>query len=1378
MPSNESPEDLAALVEAKKRALAGFKGHLTRAVNALVKQATFVSKNPPTDAHVVMLEKLHQKMLDQEKKLVQRVEEVADLDLDNAEAYHKDLDGYCASVQDATDLYSLTLVEVHKALAAPVPTVSASPSHGPAGGQRPRSVDALKPNTLSRDATHVIFTSWLARLRAWFDASHFELSGKTEQHHYTYACLDDYLVERIKSKVRATTDVFGGADTIEGLLRAEFDATHPLFVRRHEFFKTKQSIGQRFSDWANSLRAQGDECQLAELTPDSVYSLRYVVGCIDNDLLQKLLETDGELASMNRAVAEYEVRKVTTVSTSTKVSGIGLNQSSRGSSSSAGCPGCGDSSCNDRKTCRAKDSTCNWCLRKGHWAAVCKGKAAGKPRAKAQSRAPWKSKPSEAADRAASNASSKACRASACSDGLNEPTPRLDIVIKNRVFSALPDTGATRTVVPLKLAQEMLLDVDKAVTANVTTANNQHMECVGSAVVEISTVQPTVTTVTNALVCSDASDIFIGWKDLISLRRLPRDFPCVVASAASQRAASINLEPIISEFPDVFDDVKVKPMAGPAMHIHLKQDVTPKAVYRPRQIPHHLQEEAQKVLDMTIASGVIVPVSEPTDWISPAFFVPKPDGRARLVTDYTQLNKFVARPVHPFPSPQEIVRSIDSSSKFFAKLDAASGYFQIPLDEESSLLTTFLLPSGKYRYTRAPMGLSSSSDEFCRRSDEAIKGIKGVLKIVDDILVQGSTEEELLSRITQVLKRCQEKGITLYRSKAEAGSSVKFAGYIISSDGVKPDPSKVQAITDFPRPSDVTGVRSFLGLANQLGMFVSNLAMVTNPLRQLLKKDSAFSWTAEHEVSFNKCKDLLNSSLCVVPFTSDRPTCLYTDASCLNGLGFVLMQEGRVIQAGSRSLIDAETRYAVIELEATAIAWAVNNCRHYLIGCPTFTVYTDHRPLVGIFEKDMTDIDNPRLVRLREKLLGYNFNVEWINGKANAAADALSRSPIASVIVAAAAAESTSVVEELDDPALDELVEATKVDQSIIAVKQALARATPYTQLPKQHVARSYKHVYNTLSLHSTGLLLVDGHRIVVPAACRRQILEGLHKPHAGITRTRKWAKEAYYWPGMVEDIAKVVENCEECQQVRQANPVEEPFVERPAFKPMEAVSVDLFEFRGKHYVVMVDRYSSMPFISKLTTLGTHSVIRILTGWFNEVGWPKSLGSDGGPQFREEFTAWAKSNKIKFELSSSYNPMSNGLAESGVKRMKHLLEKSDSWTSFLEALLAFKNVPTARGESPASLFYGRKLRIPEIPIVEASSKSDPTPPAQDVPTSPSRRFSIGDQVRIYNRVTKRWDTTGIITDSRNCGRSFFVEKRNGRETLRNRRFLRRIKTSA
>ena len=150
----------------------------------------------------------------------------------------------------------------------------------------------------------------------------------------------------------------------------------------------------------------------------------------------------------------------------------------------------------------------------------------------------------------------------------------------------------------------------------------------------------------------------------------------------------------------------------------------------------------------------------------------------RLVNDYTELNKFVVRPVHPFPSVSDIIQSIPASAAYFAKLDATHGYFQLPLNEEASRLTTFILPSGRYRYLRAPMGLSSSSDEWCRHSDRVVNGFPWCRKIVDDILIWASTLSDLEHHLCTILECCEKLHITLSRSKFQIGKSLKLLASI------------------------------------------------------------------------------------------------------------------------------------------------------------------------------------------------------------------------------------------------------------------------------------------------------------------------------------------------------------------------------------------------------------------------------------------------------------------------------------------------------------------------------------------------------------------------------------------------------------------------
>ena len=171
----------------------------------------------------------------------------------------------------------------------------------------------------------------------------------------------------------------------------------------------------------------------------------------------------------------------------------------------------------------------------------------------------------------------------------------------------------------------------------------------------------------------------------------------------------------------------------------------------------------------------------------------------RLVTDFTHLNRYVIRPVHPFPSALDITRKIKPGARFLAKMDATKGYHQLQLDEDSRKLTTFLLPSGKFRYKRGPMGLSSTGDIWCQKSDAAILGLSNCAKIVDDIITAAHSIPELEKLLRQILIKARQIGLTISKKKFRISTTVKFAGYAISSDGVKPDPVRVEAIRNFQK---------------------------------------------------------------------------------------------------------------------------------------------------------------------------------------------------------------------------------------------------------------------------------------------------------------------------------------------------------------------------------------------------------------------------------------------------------------------------------------------------------------------------------------------------------------------------------------------------
>ena len=564
----------------------------------------------------------------------------------------------------------------------------------------------------------------------------------------------------------------------------------------------------------------------------------------------------------------------------------------------------------------------------------------------------------------------------------------------------------------------------------------------------------------------------------------PVDVKTVLVNGKPNQEEDLKKE-ILEAYPEVFEPSgQLKPMEGPPMKIHLRTDIpiVPSKCPPTRAIPVHLEDKAMEELDKYEAMGVIEKVTHPTDWVSPAFFTGKPGGGVRLVTDYTKLNKFVKRPDHPFPSPEEVLSWIPGDSKFFAKLDAKSGYWQIPLDDESKDLTTFITTKGRYRYTRAPVGLSSSSDEFCRRTDEALSGLK-LKKIVDDCILASPSIQNLKEKLHEVSKRCRDNGITLSKSKFEVGTSVNFAGYTISANGVSADKEKIRAISDFPTPKNVKDIRSFLGLANQLAEFVFELASASNPLRKLLKKNVPFTWTEEEEKSFAKVKEILTSTPVLNLFDVKKETILLTDASNLYGLGYALVQidpkdpkkKFNLIRCGSRSVSDTESRYAPIELEALAIEWAIRRSKIYLLGS-NFKVQTDHKPLVGIFNR--RDTENLRLQRIMEKVDNYTFTVEYVKGKTHYIADALSRAPIDKPTDEDLAIVNTiesSLILDISkilnvnnitrDLLFENLINHAKSDKDYQAIITSLKNGVYAKNLPPRHPGRKISSHWDKLSL-------------------------------------------------------------------------------------------------------------------------------------------------------------------------------------------------------------------------------------------------------------------------------------------------------------------------
>ena len=180
----------------------------------------------------------------------------------------------------------------------------------------------------------------------------------------------------------------------------------------------------------------------------------------------------------------------------------------------------------------------------------------------------------------------------------------------------------------------------------------------------------------------------------------------------------------------------------------------------------------------------------------------------------------------------------------------------LPLDEESQLLTTFNTPFGRYCYTCTPFGITSAQEVFQKRMHQHFDDLEGVETDIDDILIHGTTEEEHDRRLESVLERCEKINLTLNKEKCEFKSrEITYVGHKLIENGVKPDEAKVKAINEMEATTDKKGVERLLGTVNYLGKFIPNLATITKPIRSLLKKEIEFQWSFEQQKAFQDIKD-------------------------------------------------------------------------------------------------------------------------------------------------------------------------------------------------------------------------------------------------------------------------------------------------------------------------------------------------------------------------------------------------------------------------------------------------------------------------------------------------------------------------------------------
>lgn len=828
-------------------------------------------------------------------------------------------------------------------------------------------------------------------------------------------------------------------------------------------------------------------------------------------------------------------------------------------------------------------------------------------------------------------------------------------------------------------------------------------------------------------------------------------------------------------------------------HIKLRDDAQPYALSTPRRVAIPLLDSVQKELDRMEQSGVITKVNEPTEWCSGMVVVPKANDKVRICVDLTKLNESVKRERHPLPAVDQTLAQL-AGARVFTKLDANSGFWQIPLHPASSLLTTFITPFGRYRFNRLPFGISSAPEHFQRRMSEALVGLAGTVCMMDDILIHGATSEEHDQRLHAVLRRLSDIGMTLNTEKCSfAQTSVKFLGHVIDSQGIHPDPAKIEAIVNFATPSNVGEVRRFLGMINQLSKFSPNLADHTQPIRELLGKDRLWVWEDAQQRAFEKVKQALVASPVLSLFNPNLETILSADASSY-GLGAVLLQKQtsgdlQPVAFISRSMTATERRYAQIEKEALAFTWACERLSDYLVGL-NFHIQTDHKPLVPLFStKDLEELP-VRVQRFKMRMMRYTFTISHVPGSDLKIADTLSRAPVCTSsaedqsLQRETAAYANLVVESIpaSEQRLQEMLELQQQDPVCQQLFEFCQSGWPEKRTLSADL-KAYHCVAAQLSI-ANGLLL-RGNRLIVPPPLRKTLLDKLHTGHQGITKCRERARQSVWWPGLSTQLDELVLNCPECVKSQRQRPQPLTPTQLPQL-PWQKVATDLFEWKQSTYLLVVDYYSRYIEIALLKGTTTSDIVTHMKSIFARHGIPETVISDNGPQYASrEFAEFAKTYEFKHCTSSPYFPQGNGEAERAVGTIKSLLGKNgDPY----KALLAYRATPLQVGYSPAELLMGRILRttvpttrsqrepkVPDAAIVRSRDKKNKSRQKRNHDNHHGARelppLQPGDHVWIPQRL-QEGEVQGEVAPQ-----SYEVEIE-GENLRRNRRHLIRLPTDA
>ena len=731
---------------------------------------------------------------------------------------------------------------------------------------------------------------------------------------------------------------------------------------------------------------------------------------------------------------------------------------------------------------------------------------------------------------------------------------------------------------------------------------------------------------------------------------------------------------------------------------------------RPYRIPLKKRAALDEIIEDYLKQGVIVPSSSP--WASPIVLVKKkdPSDGPRFCVDYTKLNAVTKKDSFPIPLIRDIFDQLQGA-KIFSTLDLKSGFHQIPIDPRDQEKTAFISHKGLFEFTRLSMGLSNSSAAFQRAMEVVLKGLIGDIAMlyIDDIVIYSRSEADHINHLRLIFQRLNHYNLRLNPAKCVFGlTEVKLLGYIVSEQGLRADPDKVSAIARMAAPDNLAQVRTLLGMTGYYRSCIQDYAKIAAPLVALTKKNTRFQWAEAQQQAFDALKQALISEQVMAHPKTDQPYLLYTDA-CDYAIGAILCQlddQGveRPVVYLSKQLSDTQKRWSCVEKEAFAVITSLKQFRPYLVGAQ-FRCFSDHKPLMSLFTKDM---NNTKIQRWAALMAEYNCKVEYHKGKLNIRADMLSRIKQADDI-------NTYDIGhwQLGDPLNNLPPDESAPDIYGLNLKQVAEAQRSMTEW-SEHVNEDSHYIIVNGALYSTKRpykYAPDYPRLVLPQQFRHSVMEQSHLDvgHMATIKTMRKLQDAFVWPGMKKDIMDFIAKCPLCI-AHSKHTVRAPMGEMPiATAPMQMVAMDLvgplpMSPAGNQYLLnLVDYCTGWGESYAIPSKASNEVWKKLTrDFFPRHSYPDIMVSDLGAEFNAQtLKDYLAQVGVEHRTTSAYNPASNGKVERFNRVFKALLRKlinnqRCTWEDQLgPALMAYNNsVSSVTGHTPYFLHYGRRARLP------------------------------------------------------------------------------------